>query len=232
MRSLALALPLLASPGPSSASVESINTQLAAYQLPPILFTPPGFVNLVSEFGRGTNPDTMTNPLLVQFAHPSLWVEQRPSLTNNGEAGALSANDYIKGDSAFFFTQNSKQASQLGVDNKGLIREFVLKALSQKGDPVDSLKILSVTAGRDGFDGQKYVIADFGYQLNTQAGFVIDRRAVLALTALSPGAGEGQLQGLIAVSTDKRFKQLGGVLRQVADSFRVYKLSSGVFATK
>lgn len=37
------------------------------------------------------------NPLLVQFAHPQLWVEAVTSFNNNGEAGTISANDYIKG---------------------------------------------------------------------------------------------------------------------------------------
>ena len=66
------------------------------------------------------------------------------------------------------------------------------------------------------------------YQLNTQAGFLIDRRAVASLISV----GSGQLQGLVAVSTEKRFKsQTEAALRAIAESFRVYKLNSGVFAT-
>ena len=47
----------------------------------------------------------MTNPIVVQFCHPSLWVEAKTSVNNNGEAGTISANDYIKGDSAFLFVK-------------------------------------------------------------------------------------------------------------------------------
>jgi hypothetical protein len=68
---------------------------------------------------------------------------------------------------------------------------------------------------------------DLRYQLNTEAGFLIGRKAVLSLT----NVGEGQLQGLVATTIDKRWKQLEGTLRDVAGSFRVNKLNSGIFSS-
>jgi hypothetical protein len=67
----------------------------------------------------------------------------------------------------------------------------------------------------------------YRYQLNTEAGFLIGRQAVLSLTSV----GDGYLQGLVAVTTDKRWR--GGLessIRDIAQSFRVYRLNSGIFS--
>ena len=70
----------------------------------------------------------MTNPLLVQFSRPQLWVTATTTVNNNGEAGTISANDYIKGDSAFFFTvPQDRQQSDI---SKETIQKFVLKCKS------------------------------------------------------------------------------------------------------
>ena len=45
----------------------------------------------------------MSTPILVEFSHPSNWVQQRTTVNKNGEAGTVAANDYMKGDSAFLF---------------------------------------------------------------------------------------------------------------------------------
>jgi hypothetical protein len=38
------------------------------------------------------------------------------------------------------------------------------------------------------------------------------------------------VQSLIAVTTSQRFKKLGETLSDIVNSFKVYKLSSGIFA--
>lgn len=134
--------------------LEDANTKLGLYELPPIIFVPPGFSPLVSEFGRGNIREKMTNPLLIQFCHPQLWVEAVTSYNLNGEAGTISANDYIKGDSAFFYFRPLAEGQVLSVNSKDLIKEFILKSLSQKGDPVETFKIVSVKQGNKGVDGQ------------------------------------------------------------------------------
>jgi hypothetical protein len=72
--------------------LEDANNKLTSYGLPPIIFLPPGFSPVVSEFGRGNIKEVMTNPLLVQFASPRLWVVATTNVNNNGEAGTISAN--------------------------------------------------------------------------------------------------------------------------------------------
>ena len=146
----------LVKPSPALAfgKLEDANTKLALYGLPPIIFVPPGFSPLVSEFGRGNIKEKMVNPLLVQFCHPQLWVEAVTSYNNNGEAGTISANDYIKGDSSFFYFRPLEPGTSLSLKSKDIIKDFLLKSLSQKGDPVESFKVVSVKEGIKGLDGQ------------------------------------------------------------------------------
>lgn len=211
-------LPVFALPG----SLEDANTKLSSYNLPPVLFVPPGFSTVVSEYGRGNINEKMTNPLLVQFSRPQLWVTATTTVNNNGEAGTISANDYIKGDSAFFFTL--PQEKQLTDISKDTIKKFVLKSLSQKGDPVDSFQISGLRTLVDKASDTTYYIADIKYLLNTQAGFVIERQGVASVTSVGPA-----LEGLISVTTSKRYKNLESNIRAIADSFRVYPLKSGIF---
>ena len=84
----------------------------------------------------------------------------------------------------------------------------------------------SFTKGPLGVDGQPYYLADIAYTINTEAGFLIGRKGVVSLTTVGP-----YLQALVCVSTDKRYKTLEGPLRDIAGSFRVYKLKSGIFST-
>lgn len=225
-------------------TLESANEKLASYGYPPVLFVPKGYSPLVSEFGRGNAKEAMANPILVQFAYPSFWVVQKTSVNNNGEAGTISANgeclvnysivlpcnnvhteiniDYMKGDSSFLFVTKEKEAI-----SKDSVRSFIIKALSQKGDPLENLKIFKVDEEKvKGVDSQKYVLVDFSYQLNTEAGFLISRRGILSLTAV----GDGYLQGLVSVTTDLRWPKLESTLRSISESFRVYKLNSGIFS--
>ena len=75
---LALTSAALLRPAPAFAGrLENVNEKLTGYGLPPILFVPPGFMPLVSEYGRGNIKEAMTNPILIQFSHPALWVEVR-----------------------------------------------------------------------------------------------------------------------------------------------------------
>ena len=205
---------------------DEANAKLAAYGLPPILFVPPGFTPLVSEFGRGNIREAMTNPIIVQFSHPGLWIESLTTVNTNGEAGTVSANDYIKGDSAFFFNQPMKAGETLSEASKELVTNFIKKSLSQKGDPLETFKVVALKKGPVGADGQPYYIADIAYTLNTEAGFLIGRKGVVSLTNVGPF-----MQALICVATDKRYKNNEGDLRDIANSFRIYKLKSGIFSS-
>ena len=219
---------LLASKPAYAAKLSDCNKVLSEYGLPPILFVPPGFSPLISEYGRGNARDGyVENPILVQFAHPSLWVEARTSVNNNGEAGTISANDYIKGDSAFLYTYPLENGDgRVSVDNKKLIEKVILKGLTQKGDATESFKVTNLRPGAKGVNGQEYVLADVFYKVNTEAGFLISRQGFVSITSVGK-----DVQSLTAVSTDKRYRNNGmkEKLSDIADSFRIYKLQSGIF---
>merc|ERR1719230_228490 len=52
--------------------------------------------------GTKTRERAFSSTLLVRFLFPSGWLVETPSITENGEAGNIGANNYIKGDSANF----------------------------------------------------------------------------------------------------------------------------------
>ena len=217
----ALSTVLLQGPGTAARamSLEDANTKLLNYKLPPVLFVPPGFQVIVSEFGRGNSKEPITNPILVQFCAPNLWLTKTTNVNSNGEAGTISAGDYIKGDSAFLFTApGGVPGDKAGID------KLIQKSLSQKGDGLESFKVTKIAPGAKGVDGREYTIADISYQINTEAGFLIGRKGVVSLTSVG-----SQVQILVSVTTDKRYKQLEASLRDIANSYRVYKLDSGVF---
>lgn len=85
----------VASPAFAFGELEAANNKLANYGLPPILFVPPNFTPIVSEFGRGNSREQMSNPVVVEFSHPSLWVTATTNVNNNGESGTISANGKI-----------------------------------------------------------------------------------------------------------------------------------------
>ena len=165
-------------------SLSDVNSKLNEYKLPPILYVPSGFNPLVSEYGRGNIKEKMQNPILVQFFYPSLWVTAKTSVNNNGEAGTISAGQYAKGDSSFLYVQPLTSGETLDASNKNLISKFILKSLSQKGDPVEDFKVGSIRQGNSGADGTKYILADISYKLNTEAGFLISRQGVVSLTSV------------------------------------------------
>ena len=102
--------------GVQAASLESVNTKLSSYSLSPMLYVPPGFAPLVSEYGRGIGNIRQSSPIAVQFVYPEvrfslsnkrfhlctansvisislqLWVPRYTTTNVNGETGTISAN--------------------------------------------------------------------------------------------------------------------------------------------
>jgi hypothetical protein len=185
---LAATAALTAKPLPALAGrLEDANEKLSSYGLPPIIFVPPGFTPLVSEFGRGNVRQSITNPILVQFCHPSKWIEAVTTVNNNGESGTVSANDYIKGDSAFFFNYALDGGETLSEDANALAKKFVIKSLSQKGDLAEAFKMSPLRKGPKGEVGnQQYYLADISYALNTEAGFLVARKGIVSMTSVGP----------------------------------------------
>lgn len=219
----ALALQLKPAFAVGSSGLEDANKKLSEYGLPPLLFVPPGFTPIVSEFGRGSIREKMNNPVLVQFCHPATWVQQKTVVNKNGESGTIAANDYMKGDSAAFFTVSG---ASLPSDKKGAAA-LLLKALSQKGDPVDDLVVKKIEEVTPGGDGQKYLNVDYSYKLNTEAGFIIGRKGVCSMTNVGTAT-----QLLTVALTDVRYKKYENDARLTAESFRVYRLKSGLFSAE
>ena len=52
--------------------------------------------------GSKTKERYFKSTLLVRFLYPSGWLVETPSITENGEAGKIAANNYLKGDAADF----------------------------------------------------------------------------------------------------------------------------------
>eukprot|EP01041_Mallomonas_annulata_P011689 gene11689-24475_t len=116
-------------PGPANAAnaLETANSKLGDYNLPPILFVPPGFNPIVSEYGRGNAKSAISNPIIVQFCAPQAWIVEKTTVNNNGESGKIAANDYVKGDSAFMFVTPLPSGSKLELTNKLLMETTILK---------------------------------------------------------------------------------------------------------
>lgn len=218
---------LLSIQSASASSLEESNNKLSQYDLPPIIYVPPGFTTFVSEFGRGSLKNPSINPVVVQFCHPGNWIQERIAVNNNGESGKVAANDYIKGDSAFMYVSPLTQGQKVDADAKQLIASLLLKSVTQKGDIAESFKVNKITPGPPSQKGgQSYLLVDFSYKINTEAGFLISRKGVASVTGLGQNA-----YAMIAVTTDQRYKTMEGALRDISYSFRVNKLSSGVFST-
>jgi hypothetical protein len=202
------------------------NEKLGMYGLPPIVFVPPGFNALVSEYGRGNNQKDIKNPILVQFCHPSNWIVAKTVVNNNGESGTVGANDYIKGDSANLYEYDLDSGDKLTSSNKKLIEKILVKALSRKGDVLEDTKVLKVEDGVKDLKGEQYITVNFVYSLNTEAGFLINRQGIASMTQLGNYA-----EVLVTAATDKRWKRgMEEILKDIVGTFRVYRLNSGIFS--
>jgi len=211
-------------PKPSYAGTTEANNKLSEYGLPPIVFVPPGFSPLVSEYGRGSKDKPIENPIVVQFAHPNTWIVQKTQTNNNGESGTVGANDYVKGDSANFYETPLPSGESLSVTNKGLYSKILQEALGRKGDVLESFKILKVESVGKGIKGEEYFRTYYSYSLNTEAGFLINRKGIATFTNVGPN-----IQALITAATDKRYgKGLEKTLEDITLSFRVYKMFTNI----
>lgn len=203
-----LPLPALAVSG-----MNKVNAKLKAYGLPTYASVPDGFAPLLEVYGKGKN----RFPLLVSFAYPLSWVVTLPSNDVNGEDGTVQAGDYGKGDTATFFVyQEPGHISDITSQPKDLFEKALQKCIGQKGNnqfqnfKVTKLEPVSV-------DDQKYMLADFKYQLLTGAGFEVDRQGHASITSEGPA-----VEVLWAASTAQRYKKTSDTLKSIVASFRCY----------
>merc|ERR1719163_323030 len=156
--------------------------------------------------------------LLVRFLFPNGWLVASPDITENGEAGTIGANNFIKGDSATFTALAIPGGKKVADMDKGFFGQLLSSQMTNDVyEDVKPKKIKPVTMD----DGTEMVQFDFGYTLLTRAGFTVERKG----TASAMQIGDTAV-GLICATTALRFKELEPQLRSATDSFRVYPVKS------
>lgn len=159
-----------------------------------------------------------TGTLLVRFLYPSGWLPQTPSITENGEAGTVGANNYLKGDSATFSAVSVPSGTKIGSVDKDVLRQLLISQMSN--DVYEDVKVRKVKPVTQE-DGTDMVIIDFSYTLLTRAGFTILRNGVAGCLV-----ARDCVVGLVTATTALRFKELEPLLRESANSFRAYSVKT------
>lgn len=168
--------------------------------------------------GQKVRERAFSQILLVRFLYPSGWLIAKPDITENGEAGTLGANNFIKGDSAVFTSLKLPGGKALKDQPKDFFATLLSSQMTNDVyEDVKPKKITSVVAA----DGTEQVLFEFGYTLLTRAGFTVERKGVAAAVQVGDAA-----MGLICATTALRYKELEPMLKQAADSFRVYPVKS------
>jgi len=195
--------------------LKKVNARLQGYGLPIMAGVPDGFSPLLEIWGKGVNRE----PLLVQFAHPIEWVVTLPSQDVNGEDGTIQAGEYGKGDTATFFVyKDAGKVTNIAEQPKDFFIDVLSKAISQKSANIyQDFKVTKIVPTKGEYANQDYVICDFKYGLLTGAGFIVERRAVAAVT------NQGNaVEALWCAVTSERYKKQEARLRSIAGSFRVF----------
>ena len=73
-------------------------------------------------------------------------------------------------------------------------------------------------------DGTEMLKIDFGYTLLTRAGFTVLRQGIASATITSDA-----VVGIVAATTQLRFKDLSAAFETMADSFRAYSVKAPAF---
>jgi hypothetical protein len=194
------------------------------------LKVPNGFSPLVEYIGTAppanidgskTKERGFSNTLLVRFLYPSGWLVETPSIDENGEAGNIGANNYIKGDSANFAAVPLPKGETL----KTLPKEFWKGWLSSQmsNDVFEDVKVKKLKPVTQP-DGTEMLIIDFGYTLLTRAGFTVLRQGVASAMIASDS-----VVGIVTATTSLRYKEMGDNLATCADSFRAYQVKAPAF---
>jgi len=204
---------LLTSLGFSQMKVPGGFTPIVQY----IGFAPPANID-----GFKAKERAFTSPLLVRFLCPSGWLIESPSITENGEAGNIGANNYIKGDSANFASAPLPGGEKLSSLGKPFFQAWLSSQMTK--DVYEDVKVKKIKPVTQP-DGTEMVIIEFGYTLLTRAGFTVLRQGVAsALVA------DNAVVGVVAATTALRFKELSDTLQTTADSFRAYPVKDPTFA--
>jgi len=201
---------------------KDINKYLTGMGFAPIK-VPSGCSPLVSYIGTAppANIDgskvkerAFSSTLLVRMVYPNGWLVEVPTITENGEAGNIGANNYVKGDSANFASLPLPSGKTLSSLDKEFYKGWLGGQMTL--DVYEDVKIKKLRPVTQP-DGKEMVLFDFGYTLLTRAGFTVLREGVA-----SAQVENGAVVGIVAATTALRYKELKEKLEIVADSFRAY----------
>jgi len=210
-------------------SEKDVNKLLSSYGFSPMK-VPGGFSPIVQYIGTAppANIDgskskarAFSDTMLVRFLAPSGWLIETPSIDENGEAGNVGANNYIKGDAANFAAVALPKDAQLSTLGKEFWKAWLSSQMSN--DVYEDVKVKKIKPVSQP-DGTEMVIIEFGYTLLTRAGFTVLRQGV-AGAQISNDA----VVGVVAATTALRWKELSDSLFTCADSFRAYKVKPPAF---
>lgn len=161
------------------------------------------------------------SPLLVRFLYPNGWLVESPSVTENGEAGNIGANNYIKGDSATFAAAPLPSGEKLTTLSKPFFQSWLSSQMTK--DVFEDVKVKKISTVTQP-DGTEMLIISFGYTLLTRAGFTVLRQGVASATIT-----DNAVVGIVTATTALRYKELESQLMTICDSFRAYQVKDPSF---
>lgn len=168
--------------------------------------------------GSKTKERYFKSTLLVRFLYPSGWLVETPSITENGEAGKIAANNYLKGDAADFVSLPKPKGKGLADLDKEFYKTLIGSQMtSDVYEDVKVKKIKGVTTD-DGFQTNQF---EFTYTLLTRAGFTVERKGVGVVADVGDA-----ITGLVIATTAQRFKGLEEDLRNCIGAFRAYPVKT------
>jgi len=219
-----------------SLSEKDCNNQLAAYGLPQMEKVPGGFKPLLIPVGGtvGANIDGSKvvesigslltkgglkrgERVLLNFVYPSAWIVSVPTSTGNGESGTVSANNYVKGDSAVVCALPLEEDEDIESQDKTYFQDLMTQAVP--ANLWQNFKLVKKTpAGEQG--GQEMVDIEYRYDLIT-SGPIIGRHGFARIVHTG-----GNAVAMGATTSDTRFKGQKEALITAAKSFRSSKVKA------
>lgn len=176
-----------------------------------------GTANPANIDGQKVKDRSFSNTLLVRFLYPSGWLVEVPSVSDNGEAGNIGANNYGKGDGANFAALPYKGGSIGSLEkDKEFWKTFLSSQMSK--DVYEDIKIKKLRVVTQD-DGQEMIKLDFAYTLLTRAGFTVERKGKASALVTNEA-----VVGLITATTALRYKELETQLDTMTDTFRAYNV--------
>jgi len=218
-------------------NVKDIDAQLSAFGLKSMGQVPNGFKPLIQAVGGsvGANVDGSKiidsigsivtdgglktgERLLLLFSYPSAWIVSLPTLTANGESGTVSANNYVKGDSAVVNARNLKDPSAplSGYDTK-FFEDLFLQQVAPSQQ--QGFKVVKKKAA-EAIEGQETIDVEYRYDLLIN-GVPIGRHGFAKVVKVGNSA-----VSLGATTTDSRFKGMKEQLITCANTFRAHTVKA------